>query len=281
MTSTTTHIALVCPGGPITKDLAQKTGEIAASRYGEKLALHFHPQCFLTSGHFAGSDSERTSAFVEVSNDPTYDAVWFARGGYGAGRIDESAFSSLGDAARHKTYFGYSDAGMLLARLYREGIGRPVHGPMPTDLARKGGDQAICRALDYLATGDVDTIESHAAQGAKATAFNITTLAHLAGSSWMPNLSDHVVMLEDLGEYLYRIDRAMFSIMAEPRIQNAAGIMLGRISDIPENDRPFGQTDEEIFKYWAARAGVPYLGRADIGHDIDNKIVPFGGVASA
>ena len=84
-------------------------------------------------------------------------------------------------------------------------------------------------------------------------------------------------MIEDVGEYLYRIDRAMFSIIADPGVRNAAGIMLGRVSDIPENDRPFGQSEEEIIKHWCARAGVSYLGRADIGHDAANKIVPFGG----
>ena len=49
-----------------------------------------------------------------------------------------------------------------------------------------------------------------------------------------------------------------------------------RVSDIPENDRPFGQSEEEIVKDWCGRIGIPYLGRADIGHDAQNKIVPFG-----
>ena len=59
-----------------------------------------------------------------------------------------------------------------------------------------------------------------------------------------------------------------------------AGVRLGRISDIPENDRPFGQNEEEIAQYWCRRAGVKYLGRADIGHDGENKIVPFGAIPS-
>ena len=88
-------------------------------------------------------------------------------------------------------------------------------------------------------------------------------------------------MLEDVGEYLYRIDRAMFAIMANAGVRRAEGVMLGRVSDIPENDRPFGQTEEELVKDWCKRVGVPYLGRADIGHDAGNKIVPFGAFNAA
>jgi muramoyltetrapeptide carboxypeptidase len=276
MSQETKHIALVCPGGPIDRKLADQTGAIAAARFGERAALHFHPQCFLKAGHFAGDDAARSDAFLEVANDPKFDAVWFARGGYGACRLDDSVFTKLNAAALAKTYLGYSDAGMILARLYETGIGKPVHGPMPTDLARPGGESAIKRALDFLVAGAADTLEPTAKSGEKTVAFNITVLSHLIAADWAPDLSGHVVLLEDVSEYLYSIDRAMFAILSSPKLRHAAGIKLGRISDVPENDRPFGHSDEEIFKFWCARAGVAYLGRADIGHDADNKVVPFG-----
>ena len=277
----TKHIALVCPGGQITKKLAAKTAGIAAARLGDQVKLHFHPQCFSVAGHFAGPDAERSAAFLEVANDPQYDAVWFARGGYGACRLDGNLFRKLNEHARAKTYFGYSDNGTLLARLYKESIGRPVHGPIPTDLAREGGEEAIARSLSFLADGNPSTLEPTVRSGKKLVAFNITVLAHLVATDWMPDLSGHVIMLEDVGEYLYRIDRAMFAIMANAGLRRAEGIMLGRVSDIPENDRPFGQTEEELVKDWCARACVPYLGRADIGHDAGNKIVPFGAFNAA
>ena len=276
MTEKTRHIALICPGGPITEDLANQVIAIAAGRFGDSAVLHFHPQCFLEMGHFAGSDAERSAAFLEAANDPQFDAVWFARGGYGACRLDDALFSKFNDAARHKTYLGYSDAGLLLARLYALGVGKPVHGPMPTDLGRDNGEDAINRALDYL-VHDKAALEPSLKAGEKTVAFNITVLAHMIGADWFPDLSGHVIMLEDLGEYLYRIDRALSAIIPHEKLKNAAGIKLGRISDIPENDRPFGRTEEEIVKDWCKRAGVPYLGRADIGHDVENKIVPFGG----
>jgi len=230
----------------------------------------------LSAGHFAGTDAERSAAFLDVANDPKYEAVWFARGGYGACRLDEDIFENFNEHARRKTYLGYSDTGMVLARLYRKGIGAPVHGPMPTDLSRTRGKDAIWRALDFLTNKNPDVIEPSLTPHNKSVAFNITVLSHMIGTDWMPDLSDHIIMLEDVGEYLYRIDRAMFTITASAKIRGAAGVMLGRVSDTPENDRPFGQSEEEITQYWCARAGISYLGRADIGHDSSNKIVPFG-----
>jgi len=270
------HIALVCPGGPITRELATKVTDIAAARFGADLSLHFHAQCFLAHGHFAGTDAMRSAAFLEVANDRAFDAVWFARGGYGACRLDDALFAKLNDHARKKTYLGYSDTGMLLARLYREKIGHPVHGPMPADLPREGGDAAITRVLDWFVNRDPAALEPTAKSGKKIIAFNITTLSHMIGAPWAPDLSGHIIMLEDIGEYLYRIDRAMFTIVSSPNIQKAAGIMLGRLSEVPQNDRAFGASEEEIAQYWCNRAGIAYLGRADIGHDCENKIVPFG-----
>ncbi|MEO1252671.1 MAG: LD-carboxypeptidase [Pseudomonadota bacterium] len=276
MTEATKHIALVCPGGPISRDIAEKAGEIAAAAYGDRAKLYFHPQCFETAGHFAGDDARRSAAFLEVANDPAFDALWFARGGYGAGRLEDALYGGLNDAARAKTYLGYSDTGVILARLYAMKIGRPVHGPMPSELIGPDGAEGLRRALSFLVDGDAATLEPSARAGRPVVAFNITVLAHIVAADWFPDLAGHVVLLEDLGEYLYRIDRAMGTIMGARALQNVAGVKLGRVSDVPENDRPFGADAEEIAQYWCTRVGVPYLGRADVGHDGANKVVPFG-----
>ena len=84
--------------------------------------LAIHPQCFLSDGHFAGPDEARLAALREVMADPSVDAVWFARGGYGSNRIAEAALADLPDAARGKIYMGYSDAGFLLAGFHKAGL---------------------------------------------------------------------------------------------------------------------------------------------------------------
>ena len=68
----------------------------------------------------------------------------------------------------------------------------------------------------------------------------------------------------------------MFHISSSAAIRNVAGIRLGRCTLVPDNDPDFGESEEEVVRFWCDRAGIPYLGNADIGHDSDNKVVPFG-----
>ena len=269
------RIGVVAPGTPITADVADRVSAIAEARHPD-VELVFHPQCFLSHGHFAGDDAARAAAFVEVANDPAYDALWFARGGYGACRIAQDVLAELSAAARDKAYLGYSDAGFLLAGLYAAGFAGVAHGPMVNDVRRLGGEAAIKRALAWLADRSAGCLEAGLAKDQKTVAFNITVLSQLLGTGLQPDLSGHVLMLEDVSEHMYRTDRAMFHITGNPAVGRVAGIRLGRCSEVPANDPEFGETEEDIVRHWCLRAGIAYLGRADIGHDSENKIVPFG-----
>jgi muramoyltetrapeptide carboxypeptidase len=148
---------------------------------------------------------------------------------------------------------------------------------MPADLLRPGGDAAVNRALAWLNTDDTAGLEPSLEPGVPAAAFNMTVLSHLLGTALEPELEDHVLMLEEVSEHLYRIDRTMFHLTANPSIRRVKGIRLGRVSDILPNEPDFALGEEDIVKHWCKESGIAYLGRADIGHDADNKIVPFGG----
>lgn len=269
------RIAVVAPSCRITPEVADRVRALAAAHYPE-VELHYHPQCFLSDGHFAGPDAARADAFVDCANDPAFDALWFARGGYGSNRALDGVLPRLGEGAKSKTYLGYSDAGFMLGALYAAGIGRPAHGPMLGDINRAGGEAAVLRSLSWLTRHDPTALEPSLADSQPAAAFNLTILSHLLGTPWAPDLSGHVLMLEEVGEYMYRIDRALFHVTADPGIRRIAGLKLGRCSDIPENDPDFVRTEETVAREWCDRHGVAWLGRADIGHDIDNKVVPFG-----
>jgi muramoyltetrapeptide carboxypeptidase len=265
------RIGIVAPASRIQPALAERVTALATRLYAGRAELVFHPQCFLSSGHFAGDDAARAGAFLEIANDASFDALWVARGGYGSNRLLPVVMAGLTSAAKKKVYFGYSDFGFLLAALHKTGH-TVAHGPIPADLNRTGGEAAVTRGFRWLVERAPDTLEPHA-QGAMA-AFNLTILSHLIGTPWMPNLSGRVLMVEDVAEHLYRIDRALFHVMSA--LPGLAGLRLGRFSDIPDNDPAFGQSEEDIARHWCAVSGVPYLGRADIGHDADNKVVPFG-----
>jgi muramoyltetrapeptide carboxypeptidase len=269
------RIGVVAPGSSMTQEVAGRVTALAASLYPH-IEILFHPQCFLRHGHFAGDDDTRAAAFVEVANDPAIDALWIGRGGYGACRMAEAALAQLGEAARDKAYLGYSDGGNLLAGLYQQGYGNVAHGPMPSDVLREDGEAAIARALAWLVDRAPDALEPAIRPGMQTAAFNITILSQLLGTPLEPDLTDHVLMLEEIAEHHYRIDRSLFHISSNPSIRRVAGIMLGRCSLIPPNDPEFGEGEDEIVARWCAHAGIPYLGRADIGHDAANKVVPFG-----
>lgn len=267
-----TRVAICAPSTPFSREDAARVQALAAEFADVELV--FHEQCFAVEGHFAGADKVRLAAFLECANDPGFDAVWFARGGYGANRIAQEAVAGLGKAAEDKAFLGYSDGGYLLAALYRAEVGRPVHAPMPTDIRREGGEAAVRRVLAWLAGDRSGEEPSLAGEQHPVAAFNLTTLAMLGGTPLMPGLAGHVVMVEEVSEYLYAVDRLFFHATAH--LGGIAGLRLGRVSDVPENDRPFGQDVESIARYWCDRHSLPFLGPADIGHDAANRIVPFG-----
>lgn len=268
-------IGVVAPASRLEPATAERVAALAEATYPGRAEIVFHPQCFLSAGHFAGDDAARADAFLDFANDDSFAAVWFGRGGYGSNRIAGRVLAGLTAAAKNKTYLGYSDGGFLLAGLYKHGF-RAAHGPIPHDIRRTDGEAAVRRALSWLLNRAPDALEPSLDGKAPAAAFNLTILSNLTGTPLLPDLSGHVLMLEDVSEHLYAIDRMMFHVTSNPQIRAVAGIRLGRVSDVPPNDPPFGQSPEEIVRHWCAVCGIAFLGRADIGHDAANKVVPFG-----
>ena len=263
-------IAVVAPSCTLSREAADRLQAVVRERGDCEVAIH--PQCFLADGHFAGTDEQRLSALREVMADPGVDAVWFARGGYGSNRIAEAAMQDLPDAARGKLYLGYSDAGFLHAGFHKAGLD-VAWGPMPQDLRRPGGEAAVTRALDWMVKRDPAALEPGLQQ--PAMAFNLTVLATLLGTVLEPDLTGVDLLIEDVSEHHYRIDRTMFHVTANPNVRKVARLRLGRVGDIPANDPDFGRDELAIVEEWCARSGIPFGGRADIGHDVLNRVVPF------
>jgi muramoyltetrapeptide carboxypeptidase len=264
------RIAIVAPSCTLRHEAAERVQVIAERRGDCELAIH--PQCFLSDGHFAGPDEARLAALLEVMADPGIDAVWFARGGYGSNRIAEAAVSQLPEAARRKLYLGYSDAGFLLAGFHKAGLD-VAWGPMPQDVMREGGEAAVRRALDWLVRRDPQALEPGVS--GPAMAFNLTVLSNLLGTPLEPDFTGVELLIEEVSEHLYATDRTMFHLTSSPNVRKVARLRLGRVSDVLPNDPEWGTNEEAIVADWCARSGIPYGGRADIGHDAANRVVPF------
>jgi muramoyltetrapeptide carboxypeptidase len=176
-------------------------------------------------------------------------------------------------AARFKSYIGYSDAGFLHGALHRAGL-EAVWGPMPQDARREGGNAAIKRALDWLLTRDGAGVEPSLSFPAQA--YNLSVLSSLLGTAVEPDLKGYELLIEEVSEHHYRIDRLMFHITGSANVRGIVELRVGNMSDIPENDPVWGSDEEDIVRDWCARAGINYGGRAIIGHDAANRVVPFG-----
>lgn len=269
------RIGVVAPARTVSKESAARMAAFMALTYPQH-DIVFHPQCFLTENHFAGSDSVRAAAFLEFANDPAIDAIWFARGGYGSNRILEMVMPKLGPAARTKTYMGFSDMGFMLGALYARRIGFPVHASMASGMGKNDNGADIGWALSWMIDKEKGGLEPSLLDGRPAAAFNLSILTALIGTPWMPDLTDHVLMIEEVGEPMYRVDRMLFTMAHATQLKGLAGVRLGAISDVVDNDVDFGESGEFMMHRWCKEMGVPYLGRCEIGHVKLNRVVPFG-----
>lgn len=290
-----TRIGIVAPSVYLFPRHVERANALVAAQFPD-VELVWHPQVYARSpndvggetgfvlsdaehvpdaamhGHFAGSDEQRAAAFVEMANREDIDAIWFARGGYGAGRIAMDVLPRLSPAARTKTYMGYSDASYMLAILYRAGFPHLCHGPMVID----SNEDSLSRALGWLTRKDVRSLEPGLKAGERYAAFNLISAAMMVGTPLWPDVSGHVLMLEEVGEYLYSVDRCFFAVTSALWRGPPAEIRLGQVTDIKENDRPYGRDEVGIARDWCTRANIRYGGRAEIGHYAGNKVVPFG-----
>jgi muramoyltetrapeptide carboxypeptidase len=269
------RIAVVAPSNALKREAADRVAGIVSDRGDCEVV--FNPQCFFSDGHFAGSDAQRLAALREVMADDSVDAVWFARGGYGSNRIAEAAVRDLPGAAFSKLFMGYSDTGFLLAAFHKAGLG-VAHGPMPQDVVRDGGEAAVRRALDWIVSRDPNAVEPELRP--PAMAFNLTVLSTLLGTPLEPDFGGVELLVEEISEHHYSIDRLMFHVTANPNVRGIARLRLGRVGDIPENDPAWGSDEHAIVADWCDRADIELGPPADIGHDSANKVVPFGGAAS-
>jgi muramoyltetrapeptide carboxypeptidase len=274
------RIGIVAPGRRLNEVTALAI-QALSRQSGLSIELVIHPQSHLEFGHFAGPDSARLEAFLEVANDPTIDAVWFARGGFGAARLLAGLPGRLTPTALNKVYLGYSDAGFLLAGLTRLGCRFCAHGPLVADIDREGGEAAALRALGFLARTDMAGLAQGVDAGGPNLAFNLTIVRSLLGTNWLPfsqgGQRDQILWLEDVAEYAYATDRSMFQLAASQWFgAHVGGVRIGRFSHVPQNDVAFPLTPEQSVTHWCQSVGASVLGVADIGHDIGNKIVPFG-----
>jgi len=240
----------------------------------------YHPELFETDNQFAGSDKVRAACFKEMLDDPDIKAIISARGGYGSVRIiDKLDFSTF--VNHPKWIIGYSDLTVFHSHLTTVLGVESLHAPMLLSL-EKNTKQSVHGLMGVLFGKSPEyQISSHPlnkAGNAKArfVGGNLSVLYSLLGSVSFPESKGKILFLEDLDEYLYHIDRMMMGMKRAGVFNSLAGLVVGGMTDMNDNNVPFGKTAEEIISEHVREFDFPVCFGFPAGHISDNRPLIMG-----
>ncbi|MEZ4394352.1 MAG: LD-carboxypeptidase [Polyangiales bacterium] len=262
------RVAVVSPSSP--SDPAQLTEGIA--RWAACCSISNDPRPFSRKGFLAGDDSLRGGALVEAVRDHTVRAVLAARGGYGAARVLEGHGEALREALRDdpKPLVGFSDITALHA-LWSLAGARSVHGPMVAAVGRGASLEEVravlCGAVPEAWTG-LEVWRGGEARGV-ARGGNLAVLASLLGTPWAMDLDGAVLLLEDVSEAPYRLDRMLTSLRLSGALRGVRAVVLGEFTGC--DARADGVSADEVLRERLGDLGVPVLARAPFGHGATHR----------
>ena len=228
---------------------------------------------------FAGNDKLRASDFQEMLDNPKIKAIWCARGGYGTIRmIDLLDFSNFKN--NPKWIIGYSDVTVLHSHLHQLGF-ETLHAQMPVSIETK--TEACIQSLKSSLFGKNTNItipyEVFNVMGnAKGVLVggNLSILYSLCGSSSSISTKGKILFIEDLDEYLYHIDRMLQNLKRNGMLDQLEGLIIGGMTQMHDNDIPFGQSVEEIILSICDDYNYPIVFNFPAGHIKDNRALILG-----
>ena len=238
---------------------------------------------FAVDNQFAGSDAERLHDMQAMIDDPDIKAIVCARGGYGTTRIVDSLdISSL--ARNPKWVVGFSDLTALLFDLYNQDI-ESVHGIMAGLFHKENREESI-ESLRKVLFGEEIVIQAaphpfnkDGDVSGRVVGGNLSIICHLIGTPSDPDFSDTILFMEDLDEYLYHVDRMMVQLQRSGKLSKIKGLVVGDMSDMRDNEIPFGQNAYEIIQSRMQPYAIPMGFGFPIGHEAKNIAVPVGRIA--
>ena len=229
---------------------------------------------------FAGTDELRAADFQRFLDDHSVKAIFAARGGYGTIRIiDAINFTEF--AANPKWIIGFSDITILHSHIHAVYNTQSIHGQMP--LTIPDGSRISLETLRKALFNEPYEIEyesiaeNRTGEGSGIlTGGNLTLLQMMSGSVSEQDYKDKILFLEDVGEYLYSIDRMIISFKRAGILAGLKGLIIGGFTDLKDNDIPFGQTAEQIIMAHVKEFDYPVCFNFPAGHIKDNRALIFG-----
>ena len=228
---------------------------------------------------FAGNDKLRASDFQAMLDHPEIDAVWCARGGYGTVRIiDPMDFSNF---KKHpKWIIGFSDVTVLHSHIHQLGI-ETLHAQMPVSIETK--TKATINSIKAILFGEQYGIRIPAEKNningktsGQLIGGNLSILYSLCGSPSALNTKGKILFIEDLDEYLYHIDRMLQNLKRNGMFDELEGLIVGGMTQLHDNDIPFGKSAEEIILSICSDYNFPIAFNFSAGHMEDNRALIMG-----
>ena len=227
----------------------------------------------------SGTAQERATDFQDHLDDPDIKAIWCARGGYGTVQIiDLIDFSRFEKSP--KWIIGYSDITVLHSHIHSFGI-ETLHASMPIDIHKKSEpSRSSLEALIFGKPFSYEAITNSKNRSGicdgEVIGGNLSILYSLLGSKSAIDTAGKILIIEDLDEYLYHIDRMLQNLKRNGYFDKLAGLIIGSMSDIHDHDDPFGTDVQQVIYDITKSYDFPVAFNFPIGHDTDNQAIIFG-----
>jgi muramoyltetrapeptide carboxypeptidase len=234
--------------------------------------------------YLAGSDQERVSDFQTFLNDPTVKALFSARGGYGSTRIvDHVDYTAL--TKKPKWLIGFSDITAFHLKFYKLGIAS-IHGTMPVLFSKRDSAESVESLRKLLFDGQckLEAQPSRDNRLGKVSGMviggNLSLIVDALGTESEPDTNGKILFIEEIDEYLYKIDRMMTQLRRTGKLKNLKGLVVGHMTDIKDSELSFGENAQEIISYAVRDYTYPVGFRFPAGHENPNLAWINGGHAT-
>lgn len=265
-------IGIVAPGRCVTAENIQPAIEILQSwGLNVKLAKHLFSR---QHNYLAGSDAERLADVQNMIDDVNVQGILCARGGYGTSRfLDALRVDTL--IEQPKWIVGFSDVTALHLKLIKHGV-QSIHGTMPLLFAKEDARLSV-ESLRKCLFGEWESITAVTdaanrmgkAQG-KLIGGNLSLIIDSLGTPSEPDTAGKILMIEEIEEYYYKIDRMMNHLNRAGKLKNLAGLVVGHFTAIADTELSFGETLQQIIRYHTRDYQYPVAFHFPFGHENPN-----------
>lgn len=272
-------IGIVCPGGYMPLEKAQTCMNVLLEwgfkvKPGSTLGTQFN--------YFSGTDEQRLEDLQQMLDDDSVNAILFARGGYGTGRIiDKLNFKKF--KKNPKWIIGYSDITILHSHIFNRLKIASLHSPMAGAFDDDAYKNEYIQSLRTVLLGkkpkytcEVNAYNNSGTANGKLVGGNLSLLVSLIGTQSDINTAGKILFLEDIGEYIYNIDRMLYQLKRSGKFDKLKGLIIGGFTEVKDTAIPVGQEVYEVIYDIVKEYNYPVCFKFPVGHTCENYVLKIG-----